>query len=371
MQFCRFEKLDYFMVRILGVLVYLVANLQLWAQAEVAERPKHIILMIGDGMGLSQVAALEYTSKESTVFDRFGNVGFVKTHSANSRVTDSAAGATAMACGVKTYNNAIGVTADTVRCKNIFEYAREEDFGTGIVVTSSITHATPAAFIAHEPLRALQEQIAADYVEFKPDCMIGGGMVYFTTRFSDQRHLIDEMEEGGYTVETFQQRSLRQLAGKQIDKLAYFTAFTEPLPVHAGRDYLPYATEFTMHFLQEKFQSGFILLVEGSQIDFAGHARDVNYMLYEMQDFVEAIEQALHFAENNGETLVLVTADHATGELTLREGNPNRRAKLKFLSNKHTSEMVPIFSYGPGSEHFRGIMDNTEIFFKLKELLQF
>jgi alkaline phosphatase len=196
-------------------------------------------------------------------------------------------------------------------------------------------------------------------------------MVYFTTRFSDQRHLIDEMEEGGYTVETFQQRSLRQLADKQIDKLAYFTAFTEPLPVHAGRDYLPYATEFAMHFLQEKFQSGFILLVEGSQIDFAGHARDVNYMLYEMQDFVEAIEQAIHFAENNGETLVLVTSDHATGELTLREGNPNRRAKLKFLSNKHTSEMVPIFSYGPGSEHFRGIMDNTEIFFKLKELLQF
>lgn len=327
--------------------------------------------MIGDGMGLSQVAALHYNAKDSHVFKRLSNVGFVKTHSANSRITDSAAGATAMACGVKTYNNAIGVTKDTVRCKNLFEYAREEDLGTGIVVTSSITHATPAAFIAHEPLRALQEQIAADYVEFEPDCMIGGGMVYFTTRFSDQRHLIDEMEEVGYTVETFQQRSLRQLAGKPIDKLAYFTAFTEPLPVHAGRDYLPHATEFAMQFLQERFPSGFILLVEGSQIDFAGHARDVNYMLNEMQDFGEAIDQALHFAESDGETLVIVTADHATGDLTLREGNPDRRAKLKFLSNKHTADMVPIFSYGPGSEQFLGIMDNTEIFHKIKELLGF
>lgn len=355
---------------ILPVLLLLWLCYDLPAQSSRPGKPKNVILMIGDGMGLSQIAALDFDKKGGSALARFPVTGLSKTHSFNSYITDSAAGATAMACGLKTYNNSIGMTADTVPCKNLFEYAKERALGTGVVVTSSVTHATPAAFVSHQTLRSMYEQIAMDYLQLQVDCVIGGGMSYFTTRLSDDKNLLSDFERLGYYVSDYQRTNLQQLKSVTRDKLLYFTALTEPLPSYEGRDYLADATEFAAEFLDKNHEAGFILVVEGSQIDFAGHANDTYYLYNELHDFDDAITRALQFAIRDGETLIIVTADHATGGLSLKEGNPDRRPRLDFESKKHVSDMVPVFAYGPGSQLFNGTFENTAIFHKIAELLK-
>lgn len=342
------------------------------AVSQPGKRPKNIILMIGDGMGLSQVSAALYANNNTLNLERFPVIGFHKSYSASDLVTDSAAGATAFSCGEKTYNGAVGLKKDTTPCPTILEEAEARGMATGIVVTSTIVHATPAAFVAHQPMRTMYEEIAADLVKTEVDFLIGGGLRYFNRRKNDNRDLVKELQRKNYVVTTFLDNTLNASSMRYDKNFIYFAADSDPLPVMHGRNYLPYATRMAMTFLQKHNEDkGFFLLVEGSQIDWANHAHEGNMAISEILDFDQTIKNVLAFAQANGETLVIVTADHETGGMALNEGSKMKRPKLAFTTNGHTASLVPVYAYGPGSELFHGLYENTAIYQKMRQALGF
>ncbi|WP_163322951.1 alkaline phosphatase [Draconibacterium mangrovi] len=339
-------------------------EVKMYPQKFKAEKPKNIIFLIGDGMGVSQVFAGITANQGHLFLDNFRHIGFSKTQSADNYITDSAAGGTALACGVRTYNGAIGVDTDTAKVKSILEEAEAKGLATGLVSTSAITHATPASFIAHQPSRNMYEAIAADFLNTDIDVFIGGGNDHFTKR-KDGRNLANELKEKGYTVEN----DIDKIAKVKSGKLAGLTA-----EVHNGRttergDMLPVATTTALDILDNN-DKGFFLMIEGSQIDWGGHASSTVYIVEDMLDFDQTIGKALEFAAKDGETLVLVTADHETGGMALTGGDMSTgRVKADYPTTGHTAVMVPVFAYGPGAEEFMGIMKNTDIHDKMKKLL--
>lgn len=320
--------------------------------------------MIGDGMGTAQIAAAMTANNGKLFLSNCKYAGFCTTHSSEDYVTDSAAGATALACGIKTYNAAIGVDDNKNPIKTILEKAIDKKMGTGLVSTSAITHATPAAFIAHQPHRNMYEEIAADFLKADIDVFIGGGYDHFTKR-KDGRNLATELEQKGYTV----LQDLHKIKNFKSGKLAGLTA-----PEHNGRvserkDMLQIATQTAVNVLSAK-KNGFFLMVEGSQIDWGGHANDLTYIIEETLDFDKAIGMVLEFAAKDKNTLVVITADHETGGLTLVKGDINKGTlKAEFSTGKHTGVMVPIFAFGPGAEEFTGFLDNTNIPKKIEKLM--
>ena len=165
------------------------------------QQPKNIILLIGDGMGVSQVSTAFYFQDKKPNFQRFETVGLIKTSSSSHKVTDSAAGATSFSAGVKTYNGAIGVDKDTVSVATLVEIASEKGMKTGLIATSSITHATPASFFAHEKSRGMQDEIAAWMPESGVDYFAGGGLKYFADR-KDGKNYIEKLTQNGFEMDT-------------------------------------------------------------------------------------------------------------------------------------------------------------------------
>jgi len=331
---------------------------------------KNLILMIGDGMGLTQITAGIYDNNNFLNLEKFPVTGLMKTHSYDNLVTDSAAGGTAMACGVKTYNNGVGVDKDGIPVKSILEEAEEKEMMTGIVVTSALVNATPATFMAHQKLRAFTEPIAEEIANSGVDFLVGGGKKYFDRRSSDDRDLSKEMETKGYQVENFiNNQKIQDVKIRPGKKFVYFTADDDPLSKITGRDYLPYASKMGAEFLKSRSENGFFMMIEGSQIDLGGHATNFKYVMSELQDFDETIKKILNFAEKDGETLVVVTADHETGGLSIKEGSKLKKIKSDFAYGRHTGTMVPVFAYGPGSENFTGVYDNTDLYRKMKAAL--
>lgn len=335
------------------------------------QRPKNIILLIGDGMGLSQISAALYSNGNRLALEKFPVIGFHKSYSFDNLITDSAAGATAFACGVKTYNGAIGLNSDSIPCQNIIEEAERNNLATGLLVTSTIVNATPAAFIAHQPMRVLNEQIAADFLKTDIDLIIGGGKRYFDRREIDERNLYEELLRKGYFVSDFLNAELNQLGLNAKQNFAYFSADGDPLPTNAGRDYLPYAAKQSLEFLEKRSDKGFFIMIEGSQIDWGGHANDAKYLISEMMDFNKTIEVALEYAAKNGNTLVIVTGDHETGGMAIQEGSKMGKIKAAFTTNGHTATLIPVFAYGPMSHLFSGIYENTDIHKKMRQALGF
>ncbi|MCM2302318.1 MAG: alkaline phosphatase [Flavobacteriaceae bacterium] len=328
------------------------------------EKPTNVILMIGDGMGTAQIYAGKTANKGALFLDNFKKTGFVSTYSSEDYVTDSAAGGTAMACGVKTYNAAIGVDNNKKPVKSILEKVAEKKLGTGLVSTSAITHATPAAFIAHQPHRNMYEEIAADFLKTNIDVFIGGGYDHFTKR-KDGRNLANELAQKGYSVI----QDINQIKDFKVGKLAGLTAPEHNERVGLRKNMLETATQTALNLLSQK-KNGFFLMVEGSQIDWGGHANDITYIVEEMLDFDKAIGVVLEFAAKHKNTLVIVTADHETGGLTLNKGDLIEGTLIaKFTTGSHTGVMVPIFAFGPGAEHFTGIIDNTDIPKKIEKLM--
>lgn len=328
------------------------------------QKPKNIILLIGDGMGVSHVFAGLTANKGNLFLENFKHVGFSKTQSADNYITDSAAGGTALATGHKTNNGSIGVDVQNKPVKSILEEAEENGLATGLVSTSSITHATPASFISHQAGRSMYEEIAADFLKTDIDVFIGGGIDHFSKR-KDGRNLMNELKSKGYQVET----DMKQIEKVTKGKLAGLTA-----PEHNGRiaergDMLPVATKTAINILDNN-KKGFFLMVEGSQIDWGGHASNTVYVVEDMLDFDKTIGEALEFAADNKETLIIVTADHETGGLALTGGDMDKGVvKGAFPVSDHTAVMVPVFAFGPGAEEFTGIMENTDIYIKMKKLL--
>jgi alkaline phosphatase len=343
-------------------------------------RPKNIILMIGDGMGLSQITAIYYQNKGKSNFLRFPYVGLHINYPAEDStvITDSAAGATAFACGVKTYNAAIGVDKDTVPVETILETAEKKGMATGLVATCNIQHATPASFIAHVKSRSSYEDISEDFLKTTLDIGIGGGKKYFDNRTKDSRNLLKELEQKGYMVSDWTKKDIDDLP-MTGQNLFYLTANDQPLTAEQGRDYLPKAAKFACKFLDKRSSHGFFLMIEGSQIDWGGHAGNTNYILNEMNDFDNTIGEVLDYAKRDGNTLVIVTADHETGGFALTKGTNWGKVVGGFGdtmpdkngSRYHTCDFIPVFAFGPGAELFTGVYQNHAIYHKMKMLFGF
>ncbi|PPK87574.1 alkaline phosphatase [Neolewinella xylanilytica] len=332
--------------------------------------PKNIILMIGDGMGITQISAGLYSNNNRLNLERFSVIGLHKSYSADNLITDSAAGATAFASGVKSYNGAIGVDADTLAAPTILEMAEAAGMPTGLVATSSIVHATPAAFYAHARYRQNYEEIAADLLNTDIDLFIGGGAKFFERRETDERNLSDELRERGNDLQSFVDTDIKDLIVDRAKNIGYYTADGEPLPYSQGRRYLVDASELAVDYLDERDteNQGFFLMVEGSQIDWGGHSNDSDYIISEMIEFDQAIGAMLNFAQQDGETLVIVTADHETGGYAINNGSSMGQIDGAFTSDYHTADLIPVFAFGPGAERFSGIYENTAIFDKMVQL---
>lgn len=359
-----------------GYFVCLLAILLLTASAEVLAQsgPKNIILMIGDGMGISQVTAGR-TYKKSLELEKFRNLGLVVTHAyGKDYVTDSAAGATAYSTGVSTYNGAIGVGPDTLGRETILEVASRLGKSTGIVTVCSITHATPASFVAHVASRSKQLEIAEQIAAANTDLYLGSGWGWFLPkemggRRPDGEDLLAAMQGKGYTVVKTESefQSLRDMdAQKAIGLFAENHVDSAQARKPSLREQVAYALPFLA-----RNDKGFFLLVEGSQIDWASHDNKSDQTIIEMADFDDAIGEAIRFSEQNPGTLVVVTADHETGGYALVDGSLQERSvEGKFVTDHHTAVMVPLFAMGPGSESLTGIRTNSEIGRILMEMIR-
>ena len=317
----------------------------------------NVIYMIGDGMALPQIYAAMFASKEDMTFSHFPYIGVVDTHSASNDITDSSAGGTALASDHKTKNGMVGMNPDTIPVKTVLEVMKEQGKETGIVVSCYVTHATPAVFYAKVPKRSQYEDIAMQMAETENlNLIIGGGMKHFNQR-KDSINLVERMEN--------------ELGWKVYDTLADIDITCKKYAVMANEDHMPKAAErgsFLPRAVKTALQTldnaenGFFLMVEGSQIDFACHANDSAWMMDEMMDFDYAIQVALDYAKEKGNTLVVVTADHETGGLTF----PDPKGKytnvvFDYSSGSHTALPVMVFAYGPGAEQFTGWMQNTAL----------
>jgi alkaline phosphatase len=327
------------------------------------KKVRNIILFIGDGMGDAQLYAGMTVSDQPFFLERFPYSGYCKTYASNNYITDSAAGGTAIATGTKTRNGMIGMGPDSTIVTSIMEIAHKNGFATGLVSTKAITDATPASFVSHNSGRGNYEDIAKDFLTGTIDLFIGGGSDHFRKR-SDSTDLTIKLREMGYDVVS----TLEELDKSNSPKIAGLLAAVNMPRVLDGRvGSLEKITRKAISTLS-KNKNGFVLMIEGGMIDSGGHGKNIDFVVSEMIDLDKAIGAALEFAEKNGETLIVTTADHETGGLTLTDGNLNdHKVVANFYTSSHTAVMVPIFSYGPGAERFSGIHENT---FFLDEFLR-
>ncbi|TAE85007.1 MAG: alkaline phosphatase [Bacteroidetes bacterium] len=345
------------------VLITLQCVLSIALSAQHASKPKRVIFLIGDGMGLSQISGAMSTYTGQNAFLRFPFIGLSKTSSAKQYITDSGAGATAFSIGKKTYNHAIGVDADTVPLPTLFELAKQRKLSTGVVVTSSIQHATPASFYAHVGNRRLYDSISTFLLNGNCDIAIGGGADFIFNR-KDKRDLSAELKASGFLV--INDTILKDIAAT---KYIYLLAKDGMPTMQKGRgDYLKRAAEQAVKNLSTN-KNGFMLMIEGSQIDWGGHENNYKYMASELYDFNETINVVLDMAAKDKEMLVVVTADHETGGLALNEHDDPLRFSPIYTTKDHSGVMVPVFAYGAGAQEFAGMYENTEIFNKLVKLL--
>ena len=354
------------------ILLAAIVHAGLLAQPAEAERPLNVILMIGDGMGLSQVSSPYYDSldmNKEPVFSQFKYIGLQKTSSGSHAVTQSAAAATAMGTGYKTYNLAIGMDMDTIPRENIVEIVSEMGYKTGIVVSSYLTDATPAGFYAHQPDRYMYREIGRDLVASEVDYFAGGGIKHFLDTTG-----VDLFGENN--IEMNYSR-LKRIKKPEPGKRYGFLLSSERMPamLEGRKDFMETASENAIEFLSAEGQ-GYFLMIEGSQIDWAGHGNHVEYMRTEMADFESTVRRVMEIAEKDGSTLVIVTADHETGGFTLGASGDNRYGAEydivtpSFATTNHSATMVPVFAFGPGAENFMGVYENTEIFHKIISLVK-
>ena len=321
-------------------------------------------------MGLNYVAS-DVLKYNNSPFKRFSTVGLAITKSIDDLITDSAAAATAIATGYPTKNRYIAMDTSYNKLYTIFEHAENLGLSTGIVVTDAVVGATPAAFVTHHNNRSEKEEIAEQFLEIDIDVVIGGGAKYFLpadSRHSDEEemNLVDQLKSKGYNF-YYNYNDLSELTSS--DKV--FALLDEyGLPKANERDYsLGDSTSLSLKHLTAN-EKGFLLLVEGAQIDWAGHDENADYLISEMDDFSTALKVAIDFAVKDGNTLVIVTADHETGGMAITDGSfDGENLKVEFLNSHHTAGFVGVFAYGPGENLFRGIYENYLIGRKIFHLM--
>lgn len=346
-----------------------------------AERPRNVVLMIADGAGLNHftVSRIHFAGPDGRLaVDRMPVVGLATTHSANRLVTDSAAAATALATGHKTVNGHVGLDAEDQPLRTFFDDAKAVGKSTGIVVTSPVTDATPAAFYAHARDRGLQDDLALELPASGMDVVLGAGYRAFVPEAKgggrlDGRDVIAEAAGQGYRLVRTRDELLAQ-----IDAPEKLLGLFRVIDIAAGGKgpSLKEMTELTLERL-DRNPAGFALMVEGSLIDDESHARHLPATLQEVLSFDQAVLGALAFAQRRQDTLVVVTSDHETGGLLIKDpvfDKPGLELSASWNAGvrraDHTGGVVAVYAYGPGALAFGGSYDNTDIAKKIAALLR-
>jgi alkaline phosphatase len=328
------------------------------------KKVKNVILMIGDGMGLTQISTAWVANRGDLNLTKMPFTGLVRTYAANKLITDSGAAGTAMATGQKTNYHSIGVDVNGNPLPSLTDLANAKGLSTAVLVTCGLTDATPAAFCANNVDRDMEEDLAADFLDCNVDFILGGGRDKFTKR-ADGRDLMKEMEEKGYQVTRSWDETSRINSGKVFAVLE-----DGQLPMAEKRGEIWQHASLKAIEMLSKNEKGFFAMLEGSRIDDCGHWHDIPKLMGEIFDFDQTIGKVLQWAEKDGETLVIVLADHETGGLTLLDGSiENGTVTGHFSTGGHSDIMVPVFAYGPQAEQFVGVFENTEIFRKISEIL--
>ncbi len=317
---------------------------------------QNVILLIGDGNGLTQISSSVLANGGKLTLTQLKSIGLLKTQSADDFTTDSAAAGTALATGEKTNNRAIGVDTSKKPLLNITELLSEHDFLSGCITTDKMTGATPASFYAHQKDRSDTLEIAADLLQSKLSLFIGGGSKDF--------------QNNGISKKFVVLNDISLIGQSKKDKVGYFMSETAVPSILKGRgNMLSEATRNGLQFFQNK-NKPFFLMVEGAQIDSNGHLNNVSGIVSEGIDFDNAITEAIKFADKTGNTLVIVTADHETSGFSIPQGNlENNMIEGDFTTHDHTGTMIPIFAYGPHSQEFQGVYENSELFGKILKVL--
>lgn len=333
-------------------------------EAPKGKKVKNVILMIGDGMSLCHIQSAWTANRGKLWVENAQYTGLSKTNCLDKLITDSGAGGTALASGGKTKYHSVGVDGNGNPAKSLVEYAKDNGLSSGVAVTCRLWDATPADFCCHIADRDKEDAIMAQYVDTKADVVVGPGWSKMINR-ADGRDLFKELRKKGFKTP----RSLDEMARIKNGKVFCVTdSFDTPLPAVRG-NYLERAAMNAINIL-DKNPKGFFLMIEGSQLDDYGHFNDIDLLMQETHDFDRTIGAIFKWAAQDGETLVVVTADHETGGLTLVDGDLGQgKIVCKFSTGGHSGTMVPIYAFGPGSENFTGIIDNTDVAKRIMKLL--
>ena len=338
-----------------------------WVATAQPSRPQNVILIVGDGMGVAQVYSSVVAQGEGSAFLRFPVTGFSRTYSYNRYTTDSGAGGTALMTGYKVENKHIAFGPHGEWYPSFLVRAKQEKgMRAGFVVTSSVLDATPASTYAHASYRKQFDTISMHMAQCGFDVMIGGDLDHFLPlNRKDGKAPLDTLRQKGYTL-LF---DTAEIGGVNKLPLCALLSDGNPKTEPARGDMLGRGVACALRMLPG--EKGFVLMIEGSQIDWAGHNNDTAYLAAEMADFETVLHQVLDFAEKDGNTLVVVTADHETGGLSLLDGDiaKGTNTKMHFSTGSHSGVMVPVFAYGPGADLFTGIQQNTDIPRKIMQLI--
>lgn len=351
-----------------------------------AESAKNIIVMVADGMGFSNITAARIYNNgldgDPLHLETLSVIGYQKTYSKNATITDSASAASAWACGEKFNNGEICKHGeDGSYPQSILELAKSKKKGTGLIATSTITHATPAAFGAHTTNRTCENEIARQYIQVtKPDVLLGGGKGKFNSSTLDacgtSGNFLEEAQANGYTL-VYTKSEMEIAASAGVKKLLglfnsgaltpeyqRFPATLEPR--------LPEMTAAALTILGANAK-GFFLMIEGSQVDWGNHANHFEYQLKELLAFDEAVKVVIDWINENpfrkNNTLLIITSDHDTGgfaingplEKLAQKGDLNG-IEMGWTSKSHTGGDTLIWSQGPGSKSLGKAIDNTEVY---------
>ena len=334
-------------------------------QAPKGKKVKNVILMIGDGMSLMHVYTAWAANRGKLWLENAQATGLSKTWAVKKLVTDSGSGGTSLATGVKTVYHAVGVDPEGKPLTSLVDVAKELGKDAGMAVTCRLWDATPCDFCCHNIDRDKEEELVGDYPTSGVDLVFGGGAQKFTNR-KDGRDIFKELQKKGYHVS----RTLDDFFAYDKNSRIFAVPYDKDTPLPDERGDLLARASMKGISLMNQNKNGFFMMIEGSQLDDYGHFNQLDLLMKETLDFDQTVGEVMKWAAKDGETLVVVTADHETGGLTLVNGNKDEgRVECCFSTKDHSGAMVPVYAFGPGAENFTGIFENTDVFKKIKKLM--
>lgn len=334
-------------------------------QAPKGKKVKNVILMIGDGMSLMHVYTAWAANRGKLWLENAQATGLSKTWAVKKLVTDSGSGGTSLATGVKTVYHAVGVDPEGKPLTSLVDVAKELGKDAGMAVTCRLWDATPCDFCCHNIDRDKEEELVGDYPTSGVDFVFGGGAQKFTNR-KDGRDIFKELQKKGYHVS----RTLDDFFAYDKNSRIFAVPYDKDTPLPDERGDLLARASMKGISLMNQNKNGFFMMIEGSQLDDYGHFNQLDLLMKETLDFDQTVGEVMKWAAKDGETLVVVTADHETGGLTLVNGNKDEGGvECCFSTKDHSGAMVPVYAFGPGAENFTGIFENTDVFKKIKKLM--